>query len=58
MDRWGHVRQQISLQLPRDLQLHPVSDEPIHADFVYVSKGASVTVEVPVLFLFGIALLQ
>jgi large subunit ribosomal protein L25 len=37
--------------LPRDIQLHPVSDEPIHADFVYVSKGASVTVEVPVLFL-------
>ena len=37
--------------LPRDVQLHPVSDEPVHADFVYVSKGAAVTVEVPVLFL-------
>lgn len=37
--------------LPREVQLHPVSDEPIHADFVYVSKGAAVTVEVPVLFL-------
>ncbi len=37
--------------LPRDIQLHPVTDEPIHADFVYVSRGASVTVEVPVLFL-------
>jgi len=37
--------------LPRDIQLHPVTDEPVHADFVYVSKGAAVTVEVPVLFL-------
>ncbi len=37
--------------LPRDVQLHPVTDNPIHADFVYVSRGATVTVEVPVLFL-------
>ncbi len=37
--------------LPREIQLHPVSDEPVHADFVYVSKGAAVTVEVPVVFL-------
>jgi len=37
--------------LPREIQLHPVTDDPIHADFVYVSKGAAVTVEVPVLFL-------
>ncbi|MGI9420794.1 MAG: 50S ribosomal protein L25/general stress protein Ctc [Geminicoccaceae bacterium] len=37
--------------LPRDVQLHPVTDDPLHADFVYVSRGATVTVEVPVLFL-------
>ena len=37
--------------LPREIQLHPVSDEPIHADFVYVSRGAAVTVEVQVVFL-------
>lgn len=37
--------------LPREIQLHPVSDEPLHADFVYVSKGAAVTVEVQVVFL-------
>ncbi len=37
--------------LPRDIQLHPVTDEPIHADFIYVSRGATVTVEVPVMFL-------
>ena len=34
--------------LPREVQLHPVTDDPIHADFVYVSRGATVTVEVPV----------
>ncbi|MEZ5934177.1 MAG: 50S ribosomal protein L25/general stress protein Ctc [Alphaproteobacteria bacterium] len=37
--------------LPREIQLHPVTDEPIHADFVYVSRGATVTVEVAVEFL-------
>ncbi len=37
--------------LPREIQLHPVSDQPIHADFVYVSKGAAVTVDVQVVFL-------
>ncbi len=37
--------------LPRDVQLHPVTDYPIHADFVRVSAGARVTVEVPVVFI-------
>jgi large subunit ribosomal protein L25 len=37
--------------LPRDVQLHPVSDEPIHADFVRVSRGTTITVEVQVVFL-------
>lgn len=37
--------------LPREIQLHPVTDDPIHADFVRVSAGATVTVEVPVVFL-------
>jgi large subunit ribosomal protein L25 len=36
--------------LPREVQLHPVLDEPIHADFVRVSAGSAVTVEVPVHF--------
>jgi large subunit ribosomal protein L25 len=36
--------------LPREVQLHPVTDYPIHADFVRVSAGARVTVEVPVVF--------
>ena len=36
--------------LPRDVQLHPVTDDPLHADFVRVSAGATVTVEIPVVF--------
>ena len=36
--------------LPRDVQLHPVTDYPVHADFVRVSAGGRITVEVPVVF--------
>ncbi len=36
--------------LPRDLQLHPVSDRPIHVDFLRVSAATAITVEVPVTF--------
>ncbi len=36
--------------LPRDMQLHPVSDQPLHVDFLRLSKGTQVTVEVPVHF--------
>lgn len=34
--------------LPRDLQLHPVSDLPLHIDFLRLGKGAVVTMEVPI----------
>lgn len=34
--------------LPRDLQLHPVSDLPMHIDFLRLGKGAVVTMEVPI----------
>jgi len=36
--------------LPRDVQVHPVTDDPLHADFVRVSAGATIEVEVPVVF--------
>ncbi|BAF90145.1 50S ribosomal protein L25/general stress protein Ctc [Azorhizobium caulinodans] len=36
--------------IPRDYQLDPVKDLPLHVDFLRVSQGASVTVEVPVHF--------
>ena len=34
--------------LPRDLQLHPVTDLPMHIDFLRLGKGATVTMAVPV----------
>ncbi len=37
--------------LPRDVQFDPVTDWPIHVDFLRVSATTTVTVEVPVHFL-------
>lgn len=37
--------------LPREVQLDPVVDEPLHADFVRIGRGATVTVTIPVTFL-------
>ena len=37
--------------LPREVQLHAVTDNPIHADFVRVSRGSTITVTVQVAFL-------
>lgn len=36
--------------LPREAQLHPVTDRPLHLDFVRAAAGARVTVAVPVRF--------
>ena len=36
--------------LARDLQFHPVTDQPLHVDFMRISRGATVTVEVEVVF--------
>lgn len=36
--------------LPKDVAFHPVSDRPLHADFLRVSEHASVHVAVPVRF--------
>jgi large subunit ribosomal protein L25 len=36
--------------LPKDVAFHPVSDRPLHADFLRVSKDARVHVNVPVVF--------
>lgn len=36
--------------LPREAQLHPVSDDPLHIDFLRAETGAVITVEVPVRF--------
>lgn len=34
----------------RDVQFHPVKDRPIHMDFMRVSKGAKISVKVPIVF--------
>jgi large subunit ribosomal protein L25 len=36
--------------LPRDVQRDPVSDRPLHLDFMRVNKGTRIRVEVPVQF--------
>ncbi|SLN74529.1 50S ribosomal protein L25/general stress protein Ctc [Oceanibacterium hippocampi] len=36
--------------LPRDLQLHPVSDAVVHIDFLRVDANAVVTIDIPVHF--------
>src|SRR6202044_3532833 len=34
--------------LPREVQLHPATDRPLHVDFMRVGAGARITVGVPV----------
>ena len=36
--------------LPKDVAFHPVSDRPLHVDFLRISKDHKVHVEVPVIF--------
>ncbi|QGN53550.1 50S ribosomal protein L25/general stress protein Ctc [Novosphingobium sp. Gsoil 351] len=36
--------------LPKDVHFHPVSDRPLHVDFLRLAKDATVEVSVPVLF--------
>lgn len=37
--------------LPKDVEFHPVTDRPLHADFLRVSEHATVHVNVPVSFI-------
>lgn len=37
--------------LPRDVQFHPVTDRPLHVDFMRVSKGKKITVSIPIQFI-------
>ncbi|QHL90653.1 50S ribosomal protein L25/general stress protein Ctc [Sphingomonas changnyeongensis] len=36
--------------LPKDVQFHPVTDRPLHVDFLRIGEHSTVTVEVPVHF--------
>jgi large subunit ribosomal protein L25 len=37
--------------LPREVAYDPVSDEPIHVDFIRITKGSVLTLEIPVKFI-------
>ncbi|MBC2777456.1 50S ribosomal protein L25/general stress protein Ctc [Parasphingopyxis marina] len=37
--------------LPKDIQFHPVTDRPMHVDFLRIGKGATITLEIPVRFI-------
>ncbi|HMG46537.1 MAG TPA: 50S ribosomal protein L25/general stress protein Ctc [Allosphingosinicella sp.] len=37
--------------LPKDVQFHPVSDRPLHVDFLRISEHAKVNVAVPIRFI-------
>jgi large subunit ribosomal protein L25 len=37
--------------IPRDYQLHPVKDTPVHVDFMRLSAGSTIRVEIPVHFI-------
>jgi len=37
--------------LPKDVALHPVSDRPLHVDFLRLAKDAKIQVAVPVIFI-------
>ena len=45
------INGELSRVLPRDVQLHPVTDVPEHVDFLRVSAATKVSVEVPVEFI-------
>ncbi len=36
--------------IPRDVQYHPVTDAPLHVDFLRLVEGAVISVEVPMVF--------
>lgn len=44
------VNGKIERVLPRDVQLHPVTDWPVHVDFLRIGKHATLEIMVPVVF--------
>ena len=44
----GGVKQRV---IPRDYQLDPIKDQPLHVDFLRLKPGASLRVQVPVHFI-------
>ncbi len=40
-----------NIVLTRDIQFHPVSENPLHVDFLRIGKGSTITVSIPVSFI-------
>ena len=40
-----------NLVLTRDIQFHPVTENPLHVDFLRIGKGSNINVSVPVSFI-------
>ena len=40
-----------NIVLTRDIQFHPVSENPLHVDFLRIGKGSNISVSVPVSFI-------
>ena len=40
-----------NLALPRDVQFHPLSDQPIHVDFLRLSEDSKITLDIPTRFI-------
>ena len=45
-----HVNGSVERALPREVQYHPVTDKPLHVDFMRVAATSRVTVTVPAVF--------
>ncbi len=44
------VGKDIETVLPRDVQFHPVTDWPLHVDFLRLAKGSSLNIMIPIHF--------
>ena len=40
-----------NLAIPRDIQFHPLSDQPIHVDFLRLSEDSKITLDIPTRFI-------
>ena len=41
----------VSLAIPRDVQFHPISDLPVHVDFLRLGADSKVLVDIPTIFI-------
>jgi ribosomal protein L25, Ctc-form len=45
-----NINGKVERALVREIQFHPVTDRPIHIDFMRISKGAKIHLNIPVTF--------